>query len=100
MRHIPVWQNLRDLCPSCHSWRFIAKRSFTAMILLILIGLVSLAAIVGTIVTVVRDGYGRVRTDRTRLPHPPDAAQAGFDASPAMVTAATPASFQVQRGWS
>jgi hypothetical protein len=86
-------------------------RSFTAMtssaLLLILIGLVALAAVVGTIVTVVRDGYRPVRTDRNRIP----ARSTGRDAAapaapspaapaPAPAESGTPTSaLRVQRGW-
>jgi hypothetical protein len=39
------------------------------MILLILLAILAVAAVVATVHEVHVDGYGRVRTDRSRLPH-------------------------------
>ncbi|WP_243226412.1 hypothetical protein [Microbacterium sp. CIAB417] len=38
------------------------------MIALIVLGILSIVAIVGTVIAVARDGYGPVRTDWSRLP--------------------------------
>jgi hypothetical protein len=70
------------------------------MILLIVIGLVSLIAIIGTVVAVARDGYRPVPTDRSRVPLRSDAAPSPDAPAPAPASAAGAASFQVQRGWS
>ncbi len=69
------------------------------MILLVLLGLVSLAAIVGTIVTVARDGYRPVRTDRTRLPAPQKPAPPAQDGAGAPAETPPTTTLRVQRGW-
>ncbi|WP_125133135.1 hypothetical protein [Microbacterium sp. 10M-3C3] len=59
------------------------------MILLALIAALSVLAVVGTVVAVLRDGYRACRTDVLRAPDRPAAAPAGVaDAAPAGVAAA------------
>ena len=56
------WQKLLDVCPSCHSWPDIAKRSVTAMtvyIVLATVALLGIVAIIAAIRTTVVDGYHR-----------------------------------------
>jgi len=62
------WQFSGDVWPSCHSWRILVKRSFSAMFIVILLAALSLFAVVVTATVLPRDGYRRVPTDWTKLP--------------------------------
>lgn len=58
------------------------------MIALIVLGILSIVAIVGTVIAVARDGYGPVRTDWSRLPDRDDPVTPVTPASSAAPTTA------------
>ena len=55
-----MWQKCDVAWPVCHSRQFLPSRSVTAMELVI--AAVAIAAVAGTIYTVVKDGYHRIPT--------------------------------------
>ncbi len=62
------WQDSYGTRLSCHSWHYLDRRSFSAMILFLVVAALSTLGVTATIVVVLRDGYRRVPVDRSRLP--------------------------------
>jgi hypothetical protein len=63
---VPVWQEIDGCCQPCHSWPEIDDRTVPAMavmILLLVLAVLAAGALLGTVDTVRRDGYGP-RPDR------------------------------------
>jgi len=72
MQHDNLWQFVNEMWLSCHSWQESAIRSVSAMVLLILLGILSLVAMLFTILELRVDGYRRRPTAAIRRQADPE----------------------------